>query len=61
MDKAVEKVRADLRNQLDAVKNELAKARADWTREKKRMTMDHETAVEDRQKEDELAKDAEIK
>jgi hypothetical protein len=29
-EKAVEKVRAEMRNQLDTVKNELAKAKAEW-------------------------------
>ena len=42
VDKAVEKVRADLRNQLDSVKNDLAKAKAEWAREKKRLVMEHE-------------------
>ena len=61
VDKAVEKVRADLRNQLDTVKNDLAEGKADWTREKKRLVMDHETAVEERQKEGEFERDAEVK
>ena len=37
VEKAVEKVRADLRNQLDNVKNEFVKAKADWARDKKRL------------------------
>ena len=35
-------MRSDLRNQLDAVKNEAAKSKADWEREKKRIARDHE-------------------
>ena len=61
IDKAVEKIRSDLRNQLDTVKNELAKGKAEWAREKKRMQMEHETAVEDKLKEGEFDRDAEIK
>ena len=30
IEKAVEKVRAELRNQNDAIKNEFAKAKAEW-------------------------------
>jgi hypothetical protein len=30
IDKAVEKVRVELRNQLEAQKNEFAKAKSDW-------------------------------
>ena len=54
-------MRADLRNQLDSVKNDTAKAKAEWTREKKRMLMDHDTLVEDKIKESELERDTEIK
>jgi hypothetical protein len=46
IDKAVEKVRSDLRNQIDSVKNELAKAKADWQRERKKLVQEHETSVE---------------
>ena len=45
IEKAVEKVRSDLRNQLDGVKNELAKAKADWAREKKRLQNEHESTL----------------
>ena len=45
IEKAVEKVRSDLRNQLDGVKNELAKAKADWAREKKRLQSEHESTL----------------
>ena len=61
VDKAVEKVRADLRNQLDGVKNELAKGKAEWVREKKRMVMEHETAIDERVKELEFERDTESK
>ena len=61
VEKAVEKVRADLRNQLDSVKNELAKAKAEWLREKKRIVMEFETAADDKQKEWELERDSEAK
>ena len=44
----MEKVRSELRNQLDTVKNEMAKAKAEWTREKKRLVMEHDSSVEDR-------------
>ena len=45
IEKAVEKVRADLRNQLDGVKNDLAKAKAEWAREKKRLQTEHESTI----------------
>ena len=45
VEKAVEKVRADLRNQLDNVKNEFAKAKADWARDRKRLVADHESTL----------------
>lgn len=61
VDKAVEKIRSDLRNQLDTVKNDLAKAKAEWVREKKRLVMDHEAVLEERQKENEMDKDADVK
>lgn len=61
VDKAVEKVRADLRNQLDSVKNDLAKAKAEWAREKKRLVMEHENQVDEKTKESELDRDAETK
>ena len=61
IDKAVEKIRSELRNQLDTVKNEMAKAKADWAREKKRLVMDHDSSVDDRQKEGEFEREAEIK
>jgi hypothetical protein len=31
-----DKVRAEMRNQIDNVKNDMAKAKADWEREKKK-------------------------
>lgn len=61
IDKAVEKVRADLRNQLDGVKNELAKAKADWTREKKRLQNEHESTLNSSQRENEVEKEAELR
>lgn len=61
IEKAVEKVRADLRNQLDGVKNELAKGKAEWSREKKRMLMEHETTLDERVKELEFERDTESK
>ena len=57
----MEKVRSDLRNQLDTVKNELAKAKAEWAREKKRLVMEHDSSVEDRQREIEIEHEAEVK
>ena len=50
-----------MRNQLDTVKNDLAKGKAEWTREKKRLVMDQETAIEDKAKEDEIDREAEAK
>lgn len=41
----MEKVRAEMRNQLDTVKNELAKAKAEWQRERKKIINDHEEAI----------------
>ena len=61
VEKAVEKVRADLRNQLDSVKNDLAKQKAEWTREKKRLIMDHENVLEEKTKEAELERETESK
>lgn len=61
VDKAVEKVRSDLRNQLDSVKNDLAKTKAEWARERKRLVMDHESAVEEKAKETEFEREAEVK
>jgi len=34
-----------MRNQLDTVKNELAKAKAEWQRERKKITNDHEEVI----------------
>ena len=61
VEKAVEKLRADLRNQLDGVKNDLAKGKAEWAREKKRMLMEHESALEEKVKELEFERDTEAK
>ena len=61
IDKAVEKVRSDLRNQIDSVKNELAKAKADWQRERKKLVQEHETSIESTQKDQEMEKDTEIR
>ena len=43
------------------MKNDLAKGKAEWTREKKRLVMDQETAIEDKAKEDEIDREAEAK
>lgn len=32
-----ERVRAEMRNQVDAVKNEMARAKVEWERERKKM------------------------
>lgn len=61
VEKAVEKIRSDLRNQLDTVKNDLAKAKAEWARDKKRLVMDHENAIEEKQKDSEMDRDTEVK
>ena len=39
---AQEKVRADMKNQIDAVKNELASSKAVWEREKKKIMQEHD-------------------
>jgi len=44
-EKAIEKVRAEMRNQLDTVRNELAKAKAEWQRERKKIMNDHEEVI----------------
>jgi hypothetical protein len=35
-----------MRNQIDSVRNEMAKAKAEWEREKKKLLTDHETSIE---------------
>ena len=42
---AQEKVRAELRNQIDAVKNEMARAKAEWERERKKLILEHDSAL----------------
>ena len=43
------------------MKNELAKAKAEWAREKKRMVMEHEGQVEERVKDFEMERDVSVK
>lgn len=43
---AVDKAKVDQRNQVDAVKNDLAKAKADSEREKKKLILENLTQVE---------------
>ena len=43
---AVDKAKVDQRNQVDAVKNDLAKAKADSEREKKKLILENQTQVE---------------
>ena len=50
-----------MRNQLDGVKNDLAKGKAEWSREKKRTVMEHETTLEERVKELEFERETEVK
>jgi len=61
IEKAVEKVRVDLRNQIDLSKNEFAKAKAEWQRERKKLVSDHEEALQSQQQEAEHARDNELK
>ena len=39
---AQEKLRAEMNNALDAVKNDMARAKCDWDREKKKLIQEHE-------------------
>jgi|LauGreDrversion4_2_1035121.scaffolds.fasta_scaffold478644_2 hypothetical protein len=41
-----DKAKAEARNQVDSVKNELAKARADFERDKKKLILDHQCQLE---------------
>ena len=50
-----------MRNQVDNAKNDLAKAKADWEREKKKQTNDHQTEIEQLKRELEEKEDTEIK
>ena len=43
----MEKVRADLRNQIDDLKNENAKKEADWSRDRKKMQSECDGAVKE--------------
>ena len=60
-EKAVEKVRAEMRNQLDTVRNELAKAKAEWQRERKKIMNDHEEALSTQQRDTDLNKDSDVR
>lgn len=46
MKSSQDKGRAELRNQLDALKNEHARAKSDWEREKKRLLSDFDATLE---------------
>lgn len=60
-EKAVEKVRAEMRNQLDTVRNELAKAKAEWQRERKKIMNEHEEALSAQQRDTDLNKDSDVR
>lgn len=45
MKAACDKVRAEMRNQVDIVKNDMAKAKAEYEREKKKLLIDHENEI----------------
>lgn len=34
-----------MRNQVDSVKNEMARAKAEWAREKKKLVIDHQESL----------------
>jgi hypothetical protein len=61
VEKAVEKVRIDLKNQMDGLKNEHAKAKADWQRERKKLLSDHEEATSAIYQEVEASRDNEVR
>lgn len=42
---AQEKLRAEMNNSLDAVKNDTARAKCDWDREKKKLIQEHENQM----------------
>jgi len=42
---AQEKLRAEMKNQVDAVKNDMARAKCDWDREKKKLIQEHENQM----------------
>lgn len=49
-EKAVEKVKAEMRNQIDNVKNENLKAKAEWQREKKKLVNEYEEQMSEQMK-----------
>jgi spore coat polysaccharide biosynthesis protein SpsF (cytidylyltransferase family) len=60
-EKAVEKVRAEMRNQNDSIKNENLKAKAEWQRDRKKLVNDHEEELSSQQKDLEMARDSEVR
>ena len=42
---AQEKLRAEMKNQVDAAKNDMARAKCDWDREKKKLIQEHESQM----------------
>ena len=42
---AQDKVRADMKNAVDAVKNDMARAKCDWDREKKKLNTEYENQL----------------
>jgi hypothetical protein len=59
-EKALEKVRADSRNQVDSVKNEMARAKAEWARDKKKMGIEYQESLSVAQRDADVQKDSDI-
>jgi len=61
VEKAVEKVRAELRNQNDEIKNGFAREKAEWQRDRKRLIQEHENVLDGIQMNSDNTKESELK